>query len=187
MGLLTSRPIFLIDMTKTYVQLQQEIAGLQAKASKLEQAEVAGAIIKVKEAIKAYGLTARDLFGLQAVESKSGRVTARTRSKNGKAAKYADSNGNTWVGRGPRPQWLRDALETGKTLSDFEVRAKPRAGVNNVSANGAPKKASAGRLKGAGRVKFKDEAGNAWSGRGKRPNWFKNALANGKSPEDLLA
>jgi len=34
-------------------------------------------------------------------------------------------------------------------------------------------------------VKFRDQDGHTWSGRGKRPNWFKSALASGKSPEDL--
>ena len=30
-------------------------------------------------------------------------------------------SGNTWGGRGPRPQWLRDALANGKSLQDFAV------------------------------------------------------------------
>jgi len=36
-------------------------------------------------------------------------------------------------------------------------------------------------------VKYRDEAGNTWSGLGKRPNWFKSALESGKSAEDLAA
>ena len=36
-------------------------------------------------------------------------------------AKFRDADGNVWVGRGPRPQWLRDALARGKTLQDFAV------------------------------------------------------------------
>jgi len=34
-------------------------------------------------------------------------------------------------------------------------------------------------------IKYRDEAGNTWTGNGKRPNWFKTALAEGKKPEDL--
>jgi DNA-binding protein H-NS len=34
--------------------------------------------------------------------------------------------------------------------------------------------------------KYRDEAGNTWTGRGKRPNWFLQALATGKTPQDLL-
>ena len=35
-------------------------------------------------------------------------------------------------------------------------------------------------------AKYQDEAGNHWSGIGKRPNWFKAALAAGKTADDLL-
>jgi DNA-binding protein H-NS len=35
-------------------------------------------------------------------------------------------------------------------------------------------------------AKFKDEQGHTWSGVGKRPDWFKAALAGGKTPEELL-
>jgi DNA-binding protein H-NS len=34
--------------------------------------------------------------------------------------------------------------------------------------------------------KYQDDAGNSWSGHGKRPNWFKSALENGKAAEELL-
>ena len=36
-------------------------------------------------------------------------------------------------------------------------------------------------------VKLKDDQGNTWGGMGKRPGWFKAALASGKTPEELLA
>jgi DNA-binding protein H-NS len=43
------------------------------------------------------------------------------------------------------------------------------------------KKVKAGRP-----AKFRDEAGNSWSGIGKRPTWFNAALAAGKKPDELL-
>jgi len=48
-------------------------------------------------------------------------------------------------------------------------------------------KSVAVRGKAAPAVKYRDEAGNTWSGRGKRPTWFRDALAAGKTPEQLLA
>jgi DNA-binding protein H-NS len=36
-------------------------------------------------------------------------------------------------------------------------------------------------------AKYQDDAGHQWSGIGKRPNWFKAALASGKTTADLLA
>jgi len=38
-----------------------------------------------------------------------------------------------------------------------------------------------------GVVRYRDDAGNTWTGHGKRPNWFKDAIASGKTPEDLAA
>jgi DNA-binding protein H-NS len=32
---------------------------------------------------------------------------------------YTDGAGNSWTGRGPRPRWLKAALESGKSLQDF--------------------------------------------------------------------
>lgn len=39
--------------------------------------------------------------------------------------------------------------------------------------------------KSAGAPKYRDDAGNTWTGHGKRPNWFKAALAAGKTAADL--
>jgi len=50
------------------------------------------------------------------------------------------------------------------------------------SANAAPRWT---KSKAAGVIRFRDDAGNGWVGRGKRPNWFKAALAACKTPEDL--
>jgi DNA-binding protein H-NS len=34
-------------------------------------------------------------------------------------------------------------------------------------------------------AKYRDDAGHSWSGHGKRPNWYKAAIAGGKTPQDL--
>ncbi|AOZ05941.1 H-NS family nucleoid-associated regulatory protein [Cupriavidus malaysiensis] len=36
-------------------------------------------------------------------------------------------------------------------------------------------------------VRYRDQAGNTWSGRGKRPAWIETALASGKALDELLA
>jgi DNA-binding protein H-NS len=112
-------------MTKTYAQIQKQIAALQRDAEKLKRQEVDGVIARIKEAIQVYGLTASDL-GLDGTrrKGKPGPKPGSKRKAKGKpsrAAKYRDEAGNTWVGRGPRPQWLRDALAAGKSLQDFAV------------------------------------------------------------------
>jgi DNA-binding protein H-NS len=57
-----------------------------------------------------------------------------------------------------------------------------RAAAGKTAAKG--RKAAA--KKPGGTAKYTDGAGRTWSGVGKRPNWFKDALAAGKQPEDLL-
>lgn len=118
------------EMTKTYAQLMKQIETLNQEAEKLKRKEIEGVISRIKEAIEAYGLTAADL-GLGAARgprkaagsapAKSRRRRTRAGSKYVPQVKYRDGEGNTWVGRGPRPQWLRDALAAGKSLQDFAV------------------------------------------------------------------
>ena len=55
----------------------------------------------------------------------------------------------------------------------------------------ATRKKAAGRKatgrKSAGQIRYRDDAGNAWTGHGRRPKWFTDAIASGKKPEDLSA
>jgi DNA-binding protein H-NS len=113
-------------MTKTYVQIQKQIESLQREADKLKRDEINDVIAKIKEAISVYELTAADLgFSVGAGRSGGtrGRPAAkgRGRAKSAGTVKFRDEAGNVWGGRGPRPQWLRDALGAGKQLSDFAV------------------------------------------------------------------
>lgn len=102
-------------MSKTYSEVLQQIESLKAQAEKVRREEVDAVVAAIREQIAQYGLTAADL----------GLVAARPRSRKRKivVAKYRDEAGNTWVGRGKRPQWVRDALAAGKTLQDLELKA----------------------------------------------------------------
>ena len=113
-------------MTKTYVQIQKQIEELTREAEKLKRQELQGVIGRIKEAIATYDLTASDLglSGRGRKASATGKAT-KTSSPTTKwakrSAKFRDATGNSWGGRGPRPQWLRDALAAGKKLEDFAV------------------------------------------------------------------
>jgi len=117
-------------MAKTYEQLQRQIAALQAEADKLRRKELDDVIGRIREAITFYGITAEDL-GLAAKPAKQAQAVKRAKpgrkaAKPAKAAKaavtYRNENGQTWGGRGKRPQWLRDALAGGRTLEEFRVQ-----------------------------------------------------------------
>jgi len=121
-------------MAKSYEQLQRQIAELQAEAEELRQKELGEVIARIRTAIDHYGISAADLgFGgksARAVKSdastperkKPGRKPgAKTAGKSASTVLYRDEAGRTWAGRGKRPQWLRDALISGRTLEDFKV------------------------------------------------------------------
>lgn len=167
-------------MAKTYAQLTAEIQALQAKAAALKQKEIAGVIRRMKVAIEFYGITASDL-GLGEALASPGRPTKKRaakpepRAKGRGAVRYSDGNGHAWSGMGPRPAWLKEALAAGKSLESFALAPV---------AEGAPAP-SAARQGGKLPAKYKDDAGNSWSGRGSTPRWVKAALQNGKTLEQL--
>jgi DNA-binding protein H-NS len=115
-------------MTKTYAQLQKQIQSPQGKAEQMRHQEIKGVIGRIKDAIKVYDLSAADL-GLANGAQVNGKVKRGRRSAVPKvgapkaviAVKFRDEAGNTWGGHGPRPQWLRDALASGRDLTDFAV------------------------------------------------------------------
>ena len=185
-------------MAKTYIQLQKEIDQLQLEAAKLMAREKSDVIEKVKDAIKTYELTPRELFGAKA-GAKTGTATAggKTKAKLSATPKFSDGAGNFWVGRGKRPDWLRDALASGRDLADFAIGVrrvvppKAEAGMSTPKAvkpmnASKPKKAATNGATTLG-ARYKDADGNSWSGRGPMPKWLKAAVAGGKSLEQLAA
>lgn len=190
---------------KSLADLQAQIQKLQAEAEVLKQQERAGVVARIREAIAAYELTRADLFGAQVRAAKNKR-------RMGKAAVrgpvYADGHGNVWGGRGPRPRWLREALQQGRALEEFATGgraassapasatasvesgtvapsttdaapARRPAGASNTQ-RGAPGKPAAKMP-----IKYRDDTGNTWSGRGSRPKWLKAALAGGETLESF--
>lgn len=72
------------------------------------------------------------------------------------------------------------AAELGLGVDGVKAPRKTR-GPNKV------KKADKVGPKKAAVAKYRDDAGNSWTGRGPKPRWFKAALEAGKKLEDLKA
>ena len=162
----------------TYAKIAREIAALQAQAEAIKKREAEEVIARIKEAIATYDLTAKDL-GLTGHSRSSPRAPKAGRSV---ASGYRDGQGNTWSGRGRRPQWFLEAIAAGKSVEELRVsgassspKAKPRA-----------QPASKGK-RGASKHSGYTDGTNTWSGRGRRPQWFVNALDSGKTADDLRA
>ena len=87
---------------------------------------------------------------------------------------------------------IKDAiLRYGLTAADLGLAMVARKNAKAPVAGGgnpASKRSKKTEPKSSAReVKFKDDQGNTWGGMGKRPAWFKAALASGKTREELLA
>lgn len=176
-------------MAQTYKQIQKQIEQLQRQAEALRSNEVKGVVDRIKVAIAHYGLTAEQL-GL-GTSGKIAQPKAALKSSGKSNAKFDDGNGNLWSGRGPRPRWLRDALTAGRSIDEFRVgsrrkskpiSAEPEA-VGTVAPVALPARKKAKRA--ASKIRYKDDAGNSWSGMGPKPGWLKAALDAGKSLEHL--
>jgi DNA-binding protein H-NS len=180
-------------MAQTLLQVQRQIEQLRIAEAKLKKAEAAGVIAKMKVAIAAYGFTPEDLFDTR-TRSTPETPTARTAphkfsapkkspAKVNPKAKYADGNGNEWVGRGPRPLWLRTEIAAGRQLSAFLIKGAPAVPAADKAKAKAPQKKT-GKQKVT--IRFRDDKGNAWSGKGWMPLWMKAEIeATGKTKEDF--
>lgn len=102
----------------TVAELMAQKAEIEKKIAEAQREERASAIAQVRALMAQHGLTVADLASRSALAPRA--ATGKAVSK--VAAKYRDpSTGNSWSGRGLKPNWLKAALNGGKTLADFAV------------------------------------------------------------------
>lgn len=96
-------------MSKTYEEIQAEIAQLQQQAADIRAKELNTVIQEIKAKMAAYGITADDLK-----ESKGARKPAAVQFRN-------PATGDAWTGRGRTPRWLAEAESKGQNRETFRV------------------------------------------------------------------
>ncbi len=108
---------------RTFADITKEIESLQQLAQEKLKEEIPGVIERINLAIALCGIRPGDLTfpGKRGAKPRKNAVAAKNKSGKSKPleAKYRDGDGRSWSGRGPRPRWLREALEQGKKLEDF--------------------------------------------------------------------
>jgi|GEM_PF-866731 DNA-binding protein H-NS len=98
------------------------------------------------------------------------------------AAKLKDREKSDVVAR------IKKAIEVyGLTAKDLGLDKSGRAASGKRTATRKTKAGKRGtrKPKAAAAPKFRDAAGNSWSGRGPRPGWLRNALASGATLESF--
>lgn len=92
--------------------IQQQIAELQKKAEEVAQANRLPVLEDIKNKIKLYGFTAKEL-GFRNVGS-----DPSTPTKKPVRIKYKKGT-DTWTGRGRQPKWVVEFLNGGGKLEDI--------------------------------------------------------------------
>ncbi len=110
---------------RTAQEIDAEIARLQNERAQLREAEKAGVVARMKEAIAYYGITAADLaLEVATRKARTKKASQAEAPKTGRAAgriKYKDDAGHAWSGYGPKPKWFTEALASGKTEADLRT------------------------------------------------------------------
>jgi DNA-binding protein H-NS len=170
---------------KTYSDVKAAIDKLQARAEELRQAEKAGVISRIRDAISVYGITAAEL-GLAAGgargPARGGAVAAPSTKMQVGVAKYRDpASGKTWTGRGKPPLWIvgakdRDAFLINGTGGSAARSAEAPAAKRGRGGKRKAATAAAAPASTVGVAKYRDPAsGKTWTGRGKPPLWIAGA------------
>lgn len=95
----------------------KELNSLKRKVSKeidnFEKKRKSDALTAAREAAKEHGFDLQSLIGTPAKRAK--RQSLGPRYANPKDPEQ------TWTGMGRRPHWIKDALEQGRRLEEFEI------------------------------------------------------------------
>ena len=87
----------------------EELKTLHLEIGQLLQTRRREALEQLKAQMTALGFKAEDL-------------TVKPVKGNGRARyQHPDDPSLTYAGKGPRPQWLKDALEAGRQMEEFQV------------------------------------------------------------------
>lgn len=93
-------------------QLQSLIAEAQQELEK-KRSEVRSAKVKEIRRLAAEAGLEVDIKGARSMRSSAGALPPKYRNP--------VAPNQTWTGRGPRPQWFKDALAKGKTQADLAI------------------------------------------------------------------
>jgi len=97
------------------MEIQAQIAKLEAEAAAIKEAQRAAVIAQVRDLIRTHELSFRDC-GFNA----SGEPTSSIKPRRAAKIKYRRGE-NHWAGRGAEPKWLREYVAQGGNKEDLRV------------------------------------------------------------------
>lgn len=97
-------------------ELVQLRADVEEAISSLAERERQAAVDAARKAAAEHGFDLADL-----APDLVGKPRGKSRSKNPAKYRNPEDPSQTWTGRGRKPQWVKDAQEAGKDLSDLAI------------------------------------------------------------------
>ncbi len=94
-------------------EIQAQIATLQKQEQELIYRERRAVVDDIKAQMVAYSITTEELER----KVRSGKPAPKTPSP----IKYRKSESEYWVGRGPKPQWVKAIEREGETIERYKV------------------------------------------------------------------
>lgn len=98
----------------TLTEIQAQIADLQKQAQEIINIERKAILEDIKAKMSAYNITMEEL------ERKGKAVKSAPRSPS--PIKYKKSETEYWVGRGPKPQWVKGIESNGENIEIYRVQ-----------------------------------------------------------------
>ena len=96
------------------IEIQKQIAELQAQAQEIKTSQFNEKLAMVKETMSTYGITIEHLQGKPVKDEKA-------KSKTPAPAKFTGPNGESWSGRGLMPRWLTSLVNDGHTKEEYLI------------------------------------------------------------------
>lgn len=95
-------------------ELQELQKKVEQQLKSRQQKEREAAIEEIYNIAHRHGMTLKDLVNKSALAKKStGKVAVQYRNP--------DDASQEWTGRGRQPKWVKEALESGKTMDNFRI------------------------------------------------------------------
>lgn len=105
-----------VELKERIAQLERERQRLEKEAEQLLKDEKLEVIAEIRNRMNAYGISIDELQNAKVKTAPKRKVRGIL------PPKFEDGQGNTWSGKGPKPQWILNALACGKTVEDYRIQ-----------------------------------------------------------------
>ena len=96
-------------------EIKSKIAELQKEADDIIKNELIAIIKEIKDKIENFNITVEEL-------QRKGKTTKSASTKSPSVIKFRKSDNEYWVGRGPKPGWVKDVEKRGESIEQYRVQ-----------------------------------------------------------------